>query len=371
MLTSILERNSWIIYKFGMPLVYFYHLIISSVFLNTAADDAKGLERLANNALAPMQYFFEGKRAIPVIDENGTTRYLLERRFDYEHHFFIKAAVSTTTLPLSLVVGTALKSLAYLSSETKERAQRLYAAVHSREVRSNLDYYHSIGMQVEDYRNGESIDPPQWTSHPGIKLKLGGDLEGLKAIVEILSAHNIPFWVDCGTCLGCYQYGGAIPHDWDIDIAILQKDFHNIKNALQELDPEKYVVQDWSGRAHPESYLKVYVRESRGIIDLYNFVIDEENQQIHTLLSNEFNIFSPKSWVEREKHYTVPMDFETVFPLKKATFEGIEVPVPQNIKRYLQAFYGENLAPARLYDPKTGKYEKDLTHPYWQDPNAH
>lgn len=226
-------------------------------------------------------------------------------------------------------------------------------------------------MKVNDFKEGEKIAPPKWKRHPNAKSKLGGDVKALAAIVELLSKHKIPFWIDCGTLLGCYQYGGCIPHDWDIDIGMLKADFQNIKNALQDLDPEKYVVQDWSGRARPESYLKVYVRESGGMIDLYNFVIDEEKHTLSTLLSNEFNIFLPRSWVEREKRYTVPMDFSTVFPLKKGTFEGIEVPVPGNIEKYLQAFYGENLAPARLYDPETGKYEKDPNHPYWQLSNAH
>jgi hypothetical protein len=110
----------------------------------------------------------------------------------------------------------------------------------------------------------------------------------------------------------------------------------------------------------------VYVHESGGLIDLYNFAIDEENKQVHTLLSNEHNIFMPTDWRERELRYTKPMPFTYVFPLKKAYFEGIEVPVPGQTEKYLQVFYGENLAPASLYNPTSGKYEKDLSHPYWQ-----
>lgn len=371
MLTAILERNSWFIYKVGMPLVYFYHLLISSVFFNTAAEDARGLESWANVALAPMQYFFEGKRAIPVVDEQGITTYQLERRFDYDNHFFVKTAISTTALPFSIVVGGALKTLSYISPETRSRAEKIHAAVHSKEVHSNLDYYRSIGLQVNDYREAPHIADPKWKRRPDAENKLAPDMEALKEIISILTKHEIPFWLDCGSCLGTYQYGGSIPHDWDIDLAVLLPDFQNVKNALHELDPEKFVVQDWSGRANPESYLKVYVRESGGMIDLYHFNLIPERQEIHTLFSNEFNIFAPTSWKIREKRYNTPMPFTNVFPLKKATFEGLEVPVPGNTEKYLQVFYGENLAPARVYSEITGNYEKDPNHPYWQLPCAH
>lgn len=371
MLTAILERSSWFIAKLGMPLVLAYHLLHTNVFLNTAAEDAQGLERWGNNVLAPTQYFFEGKIARPHVEDNLEHTYLLERRFDYENHFFMKTAASAVALPFSLFIGSTLKSIAYLTPETRERADRIYAAAHSKKVDSNLAYYRSIGMNIQNFKEAEMIDSPKWKRHPTHENQLAGDLEALKAISEILSAHQIPFWLDCGSCLGTYQYGGAIPNDWDIDIGILLNDFHNVKNALQDLDPEKFVVQDWSGRARPHSYLKVFVKETGGLIDLYHFQIDPENKTIFTLLSNEFNIFLPKSWIIREERYSTPMAFDEVFPLKKALFEGVEVPVPGQIAKYLQKFYGENLAPARVYSEISGNYEKDLSHPYWQLPHAH
>ncbi len=367
MLNALLERSSWIIVKFGMPLVYFYHLIISSVFFNTAAEDARGLERLANTALAPMQYFFEGKMAIR--DEDNT--YRLERRFGYDSHFFVKTASATTLLPISITLGGTLKALAYLDPKTKERAEKIYAAVHCTKVELNNDHYASLGMEINDFKEAEFIEEPKWKRHPDHVNPLAADVEALKEIVHLLHKHDIPFWIDCGSCLGAYQYGGAIPADWDIDIAVLLPDFDNVKNALQELDPKKCVVQDWSSRAFPKSYLKVYVCESGGMIDLYHFKVYEEEKQVATFLNNEFNTFPPKVWTLAKTRYPKPMPFSNVFPLKKALFEGVEVPVPGQIEKYLQVFYGTNLAPARVYNEISGNYEADMSHPYWQLPNAH
>lgn len=371
MLTMILERGSWFIAKFGMPLVFFYHLIHTNIFLNVAAQDAKGLEKAANCALIPMQYFFEGKKAFPIVDEHGKITYYLERRFDYKEHFFLKIASSTATLPLSIFVGSTLKALAYLSSETRERSKCIRTVMTIPKIQSNVEYYRSIGMNIKDFKEASWIDLPKYKKHPNADHRLAPDADALREIVRILHKYNIPFWVDCGTCLGTYQYGGTIPGDWDIDIGILKTDFRNVKQALQELDTKKYIVQDWSGRARPESYLKVYVRESGGMIDIYNFGFDVEKKTIFTILSNEYNIFLPSSWKKRELRYTVPMPFDYIFPLKKGSIEGIEVPVPGNIVKYLQMFYGENLAPARIYNEITKQYEKDFSHPYWKMEHAH
>ena len=371
MLTSLLERGSWFIFKVGMPLVYIYHLMITSVFFNTAAEDAKGLEKWADTALIPVQYFFEGKIARLEYNEQGAPVYRLERRFNYDDHFFIKTACSGASLPFSVVIGGSLKILSYLSVESRERITPLVAARSSTKVTSNRAYYESLGMEINNFKSAEYIEKPKWQRHPDHKNPLSADVEALKEIVRILHKHDIPFWIDCGSCLGAYQYGGLIPKDWDIDIAILNPDFDNVRNALNELDPKKFVVQDWSGRALPKSLMKVYVHESGGLIDLYNFAIYKKEKMVGTILANEFNIFTPKSWNLREKRYTTPMPFSYVFPLKKALFEGIEIPVPGQTEKYLQVFYGSNLAPARVYSELTGNYENDPNHPYWQLPHAH
>lgn len=371
MLNVLVERGSWVICKLGMPLVFLYHAVLTSTFLNTTDPEAQGLEKWANHILSPVQYLCEGKVAICTQDELGYLSYRLERRFDYQNHFFMKTTASVTLLPFSLTVGSVLKGIAYLSRETQDRAAQISQVLHPSHIVSNEEKYRLLGMEIGQFQTAEMIDPPRWKRQPGSAQHFEKDVEALKEIVHLLSKHNVPFWLDCGSCLGTYQYGGAIPRDWDIDIGVLYDDFTNLKHALSELDPEKYVVQDWSSRAYEKSYLKVFVRESGGMIDLYHFAIDSNTQSIYTVFSNETNIFMPTSWKKRERRYTTPIPFAHVFPLKKAIFEGIEVPVPHNTVRYLQTFYGENLAPARLYNEITGQYEKDLTHPYWSLPDVH
>lgn len=217
----------------------------------------------------------------------------------------------------------------------------------------------------------EKLIAQGYKRRPGDEMTLFFEKEALKDISAILTNAQIPWWVDCGTCLGAYRYSGVIPWDGDIDIAVLAPDFANVQHALNQLDPKKYIVQDWSSRERPDSYMKVYVRKTGTLIDIYHFDIDLEKRQIAYILALESNLFFPEWWKVRERRFKVPVAFETVFPLKKAQFDGIEVFVPNNVEKYLQRYYGENLDPAKIYDPIADRYEKDLSHPYWQRVYAH
>ena len=148
-------------------------------------------------------------------------------------------------------------------------------------------------------------------------------------------------------------------------------DFDNVKRVLSQLDPAEYTVQDWSSREHPKSYMKVYLKKSRTFVDIYHFKILPETKELKYVLALENAFFLPEWWKIRERRFVVPVAFDTVFPLKKVVFDGIVINVPNKIESYLQRYYGENLAPAKIFDPQTNKYEKDLSHPYWLRTYAH
>jgi hypothetical protein len=343
----------WIIF-IGLPIVHAYHMLCENIFLNMASKEAEGIERLASFVLSPTHYVLGGKEV-----QKQEWGYSYTQRFTYGDHFLLKSAVSTIALPLSASIGATLKAVAYLTPETRKRHRAIVEDQTSLAVRSNLDFYRQIGINIQESSQTPFIEKPSYTRRPGDEKHLQQQKEALKEIVAILKARQIPFWVDCGTCLGSLRYGGIIPWDWDLDVAVLAPDFENVKHALNALDKNKYVVQDWSGRDKPGSYLKVYIkglgREGLPLIDIYHFSIDTKSP----FLSEKFK--------NREQVYTVATPFDTVFPLKKAYFDGIEVLVPGKTKEYLQGRYGADISPVKVYDPITGQYEKDASHPYWQN----
>ncbi len=358
---------NWIVMT-GMPLVHCYHLICGNIFLGTEAEEARGVEKLANEALAPYQYLMAGQKA--EWDEQRSV-YVLNQRFDYRDHLWSRTAASLAALPFSLCAGSVLKGIAYLLPEGRGHHVQILRALQDTAVISNNAYYRSLGMAVEDFSHAKEIAPPAHVRRPGDEHVLGAEKEALLEISRLLLAAAIPFWVDCGTCLGAYRYGGVIPWDNDVDIAILQPDFDNVKRVLRGLDPAKYAVQDWSSRDKPKTYLKVYIKETCSLIDIYHFAIRPQEEILASILSNEESIFLPESWKIAERHFTIPTAYEIVFPLKRAHFDGVDLPIPNRTEEYLQGRYGKDISPVKIYNEITGNYEKDLNHPYWKQNYAH
>ena len=348
-----------------LPLSHMYQEVARDCFLNVAIEEATGLEQIANTALIPYHYVLAGRKA--TLQENGA--WLLEPRFPVDAQFWTKMALHVGAFPLSLAGGALLKAVAFLSPEVRQRYRAVQTFYRKESIAPKRDFYRSLGIALEE--KAEFFLSQQLERRPGDEHHLKEQKECLAAMATLLNEADIAWWLDCGSCLGAYRYGGIIPWDEDIDVAVLLPDFDNVLCALSHLDPKKYLVQDWSGRDHPKSYIKVFLREARTCIDIYHFAIDPKAQQVRYILSLENHIFVPEWWRIRERRFTIPTPFAEVFPLKKALFDGVEVFLPNDPEKYLQRRYGENLAPAKVYNPQTNEYEKDLTHPYWQRAFAH
>lgn len=344
-----------------VPLVCTYYALTANLFLNVSVENARGLEAVSNQLLAPVQYLLVGRIAKEQPD--GTWKF--SQRFDYTQSFWIKTAGSVVALPPSLVLGTLTKGASFLESSTRKRFQSL-KKLH---FASNLEHYQKMGLEIG--AAPEFFPSQNHKRRPGDENNLKLEKEALREITALLNEAKIPWWVDCGTCIGAYRYGGIIPWDEDIDIAVFLPDFQNVQCALQKLDPKKYIVQDWSTRGSPQSYLKVSIRETGNLIDIYHYDIHPETKELRYIFSLDDHSFFPE-WVKiRERRFTARVAFDTVFPLKKGTFDGLEVFLPNDPKKYLQRCYGENLDPAKVYDPETNRYEKDLSHPYWKNAYVH
>lgn len=358
----------WMVHT-GMPVLYYYHSLTGSIFLNVSASDAQGWEKAGNTLLIPFQYLFVGKEAVAI--EGDEVHYAFKQRFDYnDRAIWYKTAGSYLLLPSTTFCGIVVKGISYFFKMTQDHHAQMKVALFTPTDKQNNDSYRKLGIAINDYRQGKQLNAPLYQRRPGDENRLAAEKEALREIVRLLTEAQIPFWVDCGTCLGVYRHAGVIPWDNDLDIAILQPDFENARRALSLLDPQKYHVQDWSSRDKPNSYLKVYIRDAKALIDIYNCAIDQENKTIYTIFSNEGCVLMPESWKIKERRCTTPVSYSTIFPLKKGYFDGILVPVPNRTKKYLQSKYGKDISPVKIYNEKTGQYEKDLSHPYWQLPYA-
>lgn len=354
---------NWVI-RTGMPLVYAYHLFCGNIFLNTMHEEAVGLEKAGNTLLAPFQYLFVGM----VISSDGE----ITQRFAYQDDdFVIKTISSIAALPLGVAFGSTLKGLSYLSETTRERHQKIALAQRATHVISQQALYKELGIDVGNYLTAEKLPPPLHHRRPEDEKHMNCEQEAFKDIVRLLTEAKIPFWLDCGTLLGAYRYGGVIPWDNDLDISIMTVDSKNVERVLKKLDPNKYIVQDWASRDKPQTYLKVYVKASGRLIDIYHARVDKDSKTIRTVCSNIDCMLMLNRWKVREARYTRPVPIDYIFPLKQGVLDGVIVPVPNKTVAYLKHQYGENIEPVKIYNETTGQYERDLSHPYWKLPYVH
>lgn len=352
--------------QIGMVLVSYYHTLSENVVINTSFEEARGIEKFANILLMPAQYLCEGK----TVSFNGQ-EFEVKQRFQYKTKKRVYSPIALTFFTPGILLGCTAKGIALFNHEVKARHIALKAHFNSTAVLSNLDQFHALGIDTTDWREGEACISQGYKRRPGDENNLTPDKVALVEISKLFSEARIPFWVDCGTCIGTYRYGGVIPWDNDLDLSILVDDFQNAKNVLRNLDSKKFVSQDWSSRGRPGCYIRVYVKESQNHIDIYCNDIDPAKKTVTYIVAHLDSNFMAEDWKERERRQMAPIPFDVIFPLKKGLFDGIEVPVPNKTARFIQYKYGSNINPPRIYDDETEEYEKDLTHPYWNVPLAH
>ncbi len=343
----------------GIPVLSTYHAVRESIFLNTRMDHPNPMESIANFFLTPSQYLFAAKEIS--IEEKKPQ---IKQIFSYDNFYFLKTFASVISLPISQLLGATFKALAYLSPEVRQKHELLKNALHSASlVTSHLEEYQSKGLPP---LYTDEFIPCQGHSRPSyLTKKQKVEIKAMKEVITLLEANNIVYWIDCGTCLGAYRYGGIIPWDWDIDLSILISDHDNVKKILSTLDPEKYQIQDWSSYDKPQTFLKLYVKETKNFIDIYHYQINEQDRTVGYVFTYMDSPF-PDSWKTAELKCIKPLKYEEIFPLKQAKFDNLTVRAPNDVVAFLQSKYGENLDPTMVWDEESKTYKKVEDHPYYQ-----
>jgi hypothetical protein len=366
--------------KCGMPLVLSFFSLKENVFLNTAHAEAKGLEALSNAVLTPYHYLFAGKKITIV---NGkTVKQTLCHYPDPLTIELVKTAAAIAALPFSLVIGIALKSSSFLSSNTRQHHYAILSAMRSiPSIKDSTAFFSQQQAQRTIHRVPRPSHEPtlkqkkelspllnnvsaaQQKEIAALPTALSKDILALKDLGALLDAYRIPWWVDCGTLLGVYRHEGIIPWDHDIDVAVLQEQHDTVLSLMQlPAFAKKYRIMDWSPADEPKSLLKLYVKETGSLIDIYHYRIDKDTI---TYLSPYYaKWYMPHFLKIREEFWKVTQPLSVVFPLQTAQFDGVAVHVPQQYEVHLKGIYQGDLRPAKIWDGR--KYKNVPGHPYWE-----
>lgn len=84
------------------------------------------------------------------------------------------------------------------------------------------------------------------------------ELELLRQFHQICTQLELPFFLVCGSALGAVKYGGFIPWDDDIDVAMYREDYRIFLEKAPALLPEGLFLQNYrTDPAFPQIYSKL------------------------------------------------------------------------------------------------------------------
>lgn len=218
-------------------------------------------------------------------------------------------------------------------------------------------------------------------------------LESLKFVINICEKYNLVYWIDFGTLIGAVRHKGFIPWDDDIDICMPRADYKKMCKILdKELLNSEFCLEEIGYKQHfqivitskiANTYLDIFpidefnnykntdninklinskIQQARNILikkwkkkkyshtDYKNIRNNIEKIQdkvgLNTLDNKQNNLllfFGSDFEHNHEKKY---FEYQQIFPLKKITFEGVDVQVPNNYEKHLTDLYGNwNLLP--------------------------
>lgn len=174
----------------------------------------------------------------------------------------------------------------------------------------------------------------------------------LKAMNEICSRHNIPFWLEYGTLLGAIRHQGFIPWDNEADVGMMRDDFNRFeKIAVSELPQDIFFQTKETDPAYEaaSSYIVAKLRDKYS-----NYTeFERRNPEVKWHNGIQVDIFVYDGVVLDDTPCYVNA-FEGIFTnynsyylteeieyLQEVSFEGERFFIPTGYDTYLRRNYGD------------------------------
>lgn len=164
-------------------------------------------------------------------------------------------------------------------------------------------------------------------------------------------------WIENGTLLGAMRSGAFIPHDDDLDLAVLVEG--SLESTLSTLTmqlkalPPPYCVRTVNTYADK---LEVYDPTAGKYAlppSLYG-AADYHHVSVDIQLYQEEADGRIRALYRSSPHCTV-IPRTVLLPLSSIVLEGVTFPCPRNVTAYLTATYGD-ISETAVFDPATGLY---------------
>jgi phosphorylcholine metabolism protein LicD len=184
-------------------------------------------------------------------------------------------------------------------------------------------------LAIADNADTSSVDLPK----PYLdKLK-----QMFEELLQFFEKHNITYWIDGGTLLGCYRDKSQISWDDDIDLGMDIENYNNMLCIINDFETDDYKI-----RYETKGVLKIvdtsngYTRNTvvgkteprLACIDIFMYKLD---------FDEKYTLFSEK---HRELFQNCIYDKNDLFPLTEYNYEDLIVKGPKYPENYLTNTYG-------------------------------
>lgn len=174
------------------------------------------------------------------------------------------------------------------------------------------------------------------------KEYLDGLKETFRTVVDFLNEHNIEYFIDGGTLLGCVRDGGQIPWDDDIDIGMTPSNYNKFRSLAVQFSKNRFQITE-SGNV-----IKII---NPNIAFIRNIKVEDDENIIDT--EPRYACIDIFEYILVKKHYVIShpknrilfkgaeYHKDDLYPLKEYQYENIKVKGANNPENYLNNYYGE------------------------------
>lgn len=147
-------------------------------------------------------------------------------------------------------------------------------------------------------------------------------------VFKILTDQGVRFWLEGGSLLGAVRNGDIIPWDYDVDIGIYQDDIvkssHLVSCRSEDFEDGEGFV--WERATEGEFFRVQFSQTNHLHVDIFPF---------HSVNGT----MTKSTWFKTHRQ---DREFPEAFlqPLEMISFAGIQVPVPNNARRFLEFKFG-------------------------------
>lgn len=160
-------------------------------------------------------------------------------------------------------------------------------------------------------------------------------------VFDILTKFGVRYWLEGGSLLGAARNGQIIDWDYDIDLGFYREDSNKFTLLEQLLNsPGGYQIKDGAGyvweKAIEGDFIKVhYSHINRIHVDLFPF---------HSLNGT----MTKNTWFASHRQ-DCPFPEHYLKPMNRASFIGVTVSVPNNMRDFLEFKFGKGVIEQARY----------------------